>query len=313
MRIYANSMQRTIATARYFAAGMFPIANVDVEYHEEVGTMDPVFFPGFTFVSEKYADAVLEQVAELWNLSELQDNIDLLETVLDYSESPYAQEFPHLNAEDMELHFGLVAEPRMTGTFSTASSAADALKLQYFEEDDDRKAAFGHELSVEDWENIAEITETYGGISSGTPLIAVNTAHPLLKEMYAELTNEGRVFTFLCGHDSNISGILTALDAKPYSLPHTLEKRTPIGGKIVIERWKGLDDGGDYISLKLVYQSLEQLRQRLELDLNNPPVVYALELNGLEANADGLYPYADVLNRFEASIAEYDRMVETYK
>ena len=87
VRVYANSMQRTIATANYFSTGMFPIGNVDVEYHEEVGTMDPVFFPGFTFVSEKYADAVLEQVAALWDLSELQDNIDLLETVLDYSES----------------------------------------------------------------------------------------------------------------------------------------------------------------------------------------------------------------------------------
>ena len=213
----------------------------------------------------------------------------------------------------MELHFDAFDEPRMTGTLSTASSAADALKLQYYEEDDDRKAAFGHELSVKDWEDICEITETYGAILFGTPLVAVNTAHPILKEMYAELTNGERVFTFLCGHDSNITGIITALDVKPHSLPHTLEKRTPIGSKIVFERWKSLDDGRDYISLKQVYQSLEQRRQRQELDLNNLPIVYALELNGLESNADGLYPYEDILNRFETSIAEYDHMVETYK
>lgn len=45
VRFYANSMQRTIATAQYFSSGFLPLANVDVEYHMEIGNMDPVFNP----------------------------------------------------------------------------------------------------------------------------------------------------------------------------------------------------------------------------------------------------------------------------
>ena len=42
--------------------------------------------------------------------------------------------------------------------------------------------------------------------------------------------------TLLVGHDSNIASLLTALDFKPYQL-HDQQERTPIGGKIVFQRW----------------------------------------------------------------------------
>ena len=35
MRFYANSLQRTIATAQYFSSGMLPVANVRIEHHCE--------------------------------------------------------------------------------------------------------------------------------------------------------------------------------------------------------------------------------------------------------------------------------------
>ena len=40
---YANSMQRTVATAKYFSSGMLPVANVKVEYHLPLGNMDHPF------------------------------------------------------------------------------------------------------------------------------------------------------------------------------------------------------------------------------------------------------------------------------
>lgn len=33
MRFYANSRQRTLATAQYFTSGMLPVANVPIEHH----------------------------------------------------------------------------------------------------------------------------------------------------------------------------------------------------------------------------------------------------------------------------------------
>ena len=45
MRFYANSLQRTIATAQYFSSGMLPVANIRIEHHCQVGKMDSVFAP----------------------------------------------------------------------------------------------------------------------------------------------------------------------------------------------------------------------------------------------------------------------------
>ncbi|MCR5705071.1 MAG: histidine-type phosphatase [Eubacterium sp.] len=42
VRIYANSKQRTIATARYFTSGLLPTSKTEVETHMEFDVMDPV-------------------------------------------------------------------------------------------------------------------------------------------------------------------------------------------------------------------------------------------------------------------------------
>ena len=313
VRIYSNSLQRTIATAKYFSSAMFPAANLEVEHHEEIGTMDPVFFPRMTFMSDRYIEAVDRQVAERIDLGALQDNFDLLEEVLDYGDSVFAGTLPHLNAQDLSLIYILNEEPNMNGSLKIANSAADALKLQYYEEPDSYKAAFGHVLSPQDWEKICEITEVYGEVLFGTPLFAVNVANPLLKEMRAELTNDARVFSFLCGHDSSIMSVLTSLRVKPYFLPNSLEKKTPIGGKVVFEKWRDLADDQEYVRVSYVYQSLDQLHERTTLDLNHPPMRYTLEFDGMETNADGLYRYEDILERFETAIGDYDRMVAEYE
>ena len=111
------------------------------------------------------------------------------------------------------------------GSLKTACSVSDALVLQYYEEADPIKAAFGYALSAEYWESIAEIKDVYGDVLFTAPLIAANVAHPLLEELEAELGAEGRRFSFLCGHDSNVGSVLAALGAEAYELPGAIEAR----------------------------------------------------------------------------------------
>lgn len=122
--------------------------------------------------------------------------------------------------------------------------------------------------------------------------------------MYDELLSPDRKFTFLVGHDSNLSSVATALGVEEYELPEAIEKKTPIGSKIVIEKFTG-PDGKEYADLNIVYQTVEQLQNMSLLDLDNPPMVYPLSLKGLEKNADGLYPMSGVLAAFEKAIAAY--------
>ncbi|MBQ7528583.1 glucose-1-phosphatase [bacterium] len=315
-RFYANSMQRTIATAQYFSSGMLPVANVKVEHKFAPSTMDPVFNPQLTYVGEPFRQEALKQINNFGGNRglegigrDLQSSFDVLEKVLDLKDSPMGREegLKHFRSDDLEIILNLNKEPAMKGSLKFANSASDALILQYYEESNPVKAAFGEKLSARQWEKVARVKDVYGDVLFSAPLVAVNVAHPLLKVMSEELAAPERKFTFLCGHDSNICSVLAALRAEDYSLPKTIEKKTPIGSKLVIEKWAN-KDGVEYARLNLVYQSTQQLRSCELLSLENPPLSFPIKLKGLKANADGLYLLSDLQSRFQESIEAYDRL-----
>ena len=317
VRFYSNSKQRTIATAEYFKAGLLPTANLQqVEYKVAFDEMDPVFKPQITFLNDAYAEDVEAQIEELYedDFREIADNFELLSDVIDLEESEAYQsgEVTGFSTDDFDLVLDLNKEPGMSGSFKTACSISDALVLQYYEEADAKAAAFGHELTQDQWGEISEIKDLYIDVLFSTPLLAYNVEHPILQEIRKELMTEGREFTFLCGHDSNISGILSCLHVSDYSLPDTIESTTPIGVKIVFGRWRA-PDGKEVMSVDLVYSSAEQLRSLSLMDIENPPCVVPLQLEGLEKNEDGLYDAEAVLERLDEAIGEYDRIMEKYE
>ena len=317
MRFYANSMQRTIATAQYFSSGMLPVANVKIEHHYDLNTMDPVFTPQLTVVSEDYCARARQQIADIFGNGSLKgvgvkmaDNYALLENVLDVEQSTAWQAggFTGFKTNDTEIILELNKEPGMGGSLKTACSASDALVLQYYEEPDEQKAAFNHDLTRADWEKISAVKDYYGDVLFTAPLVAVNVAHPLLQTILNELRTEGRQFTFLCGHDSNLGSVLAALGLTEYKLPEAIESKTPIGSKLVFEKWLGAD-GKEYVAMNLVYQSVDQLRQKPLLMLENRPMVFPISLEGLMANRDGLYLLSDLEARFEECIAAYYQLL----
>ncbi len=319
-RFYANAKQRTQATARYFSAGLLPVSVVPIEMHVAYDTMDETFTPKLRFVSDAYTEAALEEIAEMGGengiagFSErLKDAIALLMDITDMEESEAYQSGKYgdlLNGETV-ITLEQDKEPGMSGPVKTATSVADALKFQYYEEADELKAAFGHELTREDWQAICGIVETYGAMLFTAPLIAVNAAHPLLQEIKNEMEQEGRIFSFLCGHDSNLASVLAALNAEDYTLPDTLEPKTPIGGKLVFERY--LDANGEaWYKIEMIYQSTEQLRNCTPLSLENPPMRIPLALKGVPVNTDGFIAEKDLLDRFQEAIDAYDLLPEEY-
>lgn len=307
IRFYANSMQRTIATAQYFSSGMLPVANVQIEHKYLPSRMDAVFTPQITHLDdtfEKTARTEIENMGGTGGLSALCKTLlpayAVLEKTLDFEKSAYAREndFYHFLYDDTEIILKENNEPGMKGSLKTATSASDALVLQYYEEPDEKKAAFGHTLSERDWELIASIKDVYGDVLFTAPSVAKQAAGPLVSVIKEELTTRGRKFSFLCGHDSNIASVLAALKTETYDLPCAIEKKTPIGSKVVISVWKD-KTGAEFADLTLVYQTVSQLRSCELLTLENPPAVYALSLTGLSKNTDALYPLSDVIQRCE--------------
>ena len=315
VRFYANSKQRTIATAQYFSSGFLPVANALIEHHVEYDTMDPVFLPGLTFASDAYREYAEAEIRAQFTdkINDLSDNYALITDVIDMVDSN-GYKNGSVNAfrtDDTEIILNAGAEPAMKGSLKTACSVADALVLQYYEEPDEIKAAFGHQLSFDDWKKISEIKDLYNDVLFTSPLVSANVAHPLLQEIRNEMEADGRLFTFLCGHDSNVGSVLAALGVEDYELPNSIELKTPIGCKLVFTKWSDAE-GKDYWGVDLVYLNPDQLRTMPLLGLDNGPMIFPISFDGLEPNQAGLYNEADLFDRFDQAIAAYDTIVETY-
>jgi glucose-1-phosphatase len=79
---------------------------------------------------------------------------------------------------------------------------------------------------------------------------------------------------------------------------------TPIGSKLVFEKWS--DGTDEYVAINLVYQAVDQLQGRTLLSLDVPPMVKPITVKGLTANSDGLYRLSDLDARFAEAIGEYE-------
>lgn len=320
VNVYANSMQRCIATANYFKTALFPVGDVKVNHRFVPSKMDPVFFPRLTKTSKSFKAQALKEIAAMGGKKgivgineNLKEGYEITAKVLDLKDSPACKQdnlcaFDNYNTQII-LEKG--DEPRMKGSLKDANTCSDALILQYYEEPDAKKAAFGHNITLTDWTKIAKIKDVYGDVLFASPTVAVNVAHPLLVYLYDELSDKDRKLSFLCGHDSNIASVTAALEVEPYDLPNSIEKKTPIGCKLVFEKFEG-KDGQMYCDINLTYQSTDQLRNIAMLSLNNPPQIFPISLKGLQKNADGLYLLNDVKARFMKAIRAYDKIEDEF-
>lgn len=311
IRFYANAKQRTIATSQYFSSGFLPVANVRIETNQEYDKMDPVFTPQLTFVNDDYRKDAEAEMKKL--IPDLTEEYALLSNVIDYTESDGYKngELSDFVNNDIEFVLEENAEPGMKGSLKTATSLSDALVLQYYEEEDPKEAAFGHDLTFDEWKSISRIKDAYVDILFTAPSICINIAHPLLEVIDSELERSDRKFTFLCGHDSNIGSVLASLGVTDYTLSNAIESKTPIGSKLVFEKWADAD-GKEFIRMRLVYQSTEQLRSTPLLTLDNPPVSYVFTIDELKANEDGLYSYDEFNDFLDEKIAAYDKLKAQY-
>ena len=305
---YANSRQRTFATAKYFSAGFLPFANVEIQHKYFEDKMDPVFTPKFTKMNAKYRQQVLDEMQTIhggpqaW-MKSVQPTLTLMEDILDMAHSPAAKnDTTHFRFDDTQFVLEKGDEPKMKGGYKLANSVADALVLQCYESES--MTTFGHELSEKQWRDICAVKEVYDALLFTTHSAAVNLAYPLVSRIREELHHVGRKFTFLCGHDSNLASIGAALGFCYPETEQALELHTPIGSKLVFEKWS--DGTEEYVAINLVYQRVSQLQNRTLLSTDVPPMVMPVTIEGLTPNSDGLYRLSDLDARMAQAMAEYD-------
>ncbi|HBE5110245.1 TPA: bifunctional glucose-1-phosphatase/inositol phosphatase [Escherichia coli] len=281
---YANSLQRTVATAQFFITGAFPGCDIPVHHQEKMGTMDPTFNPVITDDSAAFSEQAVAAMEKELSKLQLTDSYQLLEKIVNYKDSPACKEKQQCSLVDGKNTFSAKyqQEPGVSGPLKVGNSLVDAFTLQYYEGFPMDQVAWGEIKSDQQWKVLSKLKNGYQDSLFTSPEVARNVAKPLVsyidKALVTDRTSAPKI-TVLVGHDSNIASLLTALDFKPYQL-HDQNERTPIGGKIVFQRWHDSKANRDLMKIEYVYQSAEQLRNADALTLQAPAQRVTLELSG---------------------------------
>jgi Histidine acid phosphatase. len=300
--IYTNSLQRTIATGQYFAVGAFPGCLVPIIHKEKIGTMDPVFFPVIRDDSPEFKKAAIDsmnQIAGPDGIAGLNKQLDKaykdMSNAINYKKSKNCLTDKQCDfvSPPTELIIEKGKEPGITGPLRTGTSIADAFILQYYEGSPLKEVAWGHIKSNQQFEQLVAIKEHYNTLLFGSPVVAKHIAANLINYINGAFSDSDNniKFTFLTGHDSNVASLFSAMQIKPYKLPDQFET-TPIGGKIVFQKWRDNHSGEQLIKIEYFYQSTDQIRNLKQLNRNNPPHKVVLEMENCPINKMGFCSFS---------------------
>ena len=290
--VYANSLQRTVATAQFFVNGAFPGCDIAVTHQDAMGSMDPVFNPVITDDSEEFnKKALAAMTAENEKLA-LKPALQQLDKIVDYKSAPACNNKKQCDLSSGDNVFSAEngKEPNVSGPLKVGNSLMDAFTLQYYEGFPLEQVAWGQIKTPEQWKALSAIKNGYQDALFTSPEVAREVAAPLVDYIRSQLVDQDKAnapkITLMVGHDSNIASLLSALQVKPYELPGTWEN-TPIGGQLVFERWHDAKNNKDLLKLEYVYQTADQLRDGEVLSLKNPPKRVTLQLEGCPTDGNG--------------------------
>ncbi len=327
----ASPKQRTVQTSEAFAAGLLAGAGVEVHYKGAKdfsdGYLDPEFLPLFDYTTapdfdwDAFRAEALREMDEMAARVDWDESYSFMENALAFKTSVYAREAGKEHF-DKSVSFrvekltpaGKPAEPDVAAgcDLLLANRASDAFVLQYYEQDDYalKKYKLTENLNYADFQRLAAIKDVEVDLVFTAPIVAVNISHNMLRMIKREMEAPGRKLTFMCAHDSSVASLLAALRVKPYQLDATtaIERKTPIGVKIVIEKWA--EGREHYAKVYLAYYSTAQMRS------GNPAELVGeagrlqrqpLSFEGLSPAANGMYRYEDLMAHIDRTLALYDK------
>ncbi|MFQ1053506.1 bifunctional glucose-1-phosphatase/inositol phosphatase [Gilliamella apicola] len=299
--IYTNSLQRTIATGQYFTVGAFPGCIVPIIHKEKLGTMDPVFFPVISDDNPEFKQAAITSINQTAHAKgieglnqKLNNTYQDLSNIINYTQSTNCLADKQCDFTDLPTKIIIEKgkEPGITGPLRTGTSIADAFILQYYEGAPLQDIAWGKIKNNKQFEQLVAIKEYYNTVLFGSPVIAKQVAANLINYINQTFSEKNHTkFTFLVGHDSNVASLFSALKIKSYTLPDQFET-TPIGGKIVFQKWRDNHSGEALMKIEYFYQSTDQIRNLTQLNRNNPPHKVTLAMENCPTNTMGFCSFS---------------------
>lgn len=294
--VYANAPERTRKTAEHFVRSAFKKCNITIHFMKNV-SMDPLFLPIFHKPnnSENIEDFICKEMQGRLDSIQFEDAYVRLNTILDLKNSNLCKQEGKcdLTKEHSVINIKYSKEPEIVGALKMASDVTDGLLMAYYDGVELNKIGWG-EMVPEDWKLVGKVVQENINARLNHTLLARHVAKPLLNYIKKEFLDGKHKFTLLVGHDSNIYSVLSSIDIKSYDLDSQIEK-SPIGGKIVFEKWLDEKNNRNFLKIKFVYLTTDQLRSGVRITEQNPPRSVILEMQNCTIDNRGYCPFENFL------------------
>lgn len=171
--------------------------------------------------------------------------------------------------------------------------------LQDYEGFPKEQVAWGKIKTSNDWQTLAKLRNNYIEAAYNQPIVVKNIIKPMLtyldQKLPQTLSDNDSKITLIVGHDTTVGPIINALGFDEYTLPGQYEK-TPIGGKLIFERWVNKSSKEQFVKIEYIYQSTKQMRELESLTLNNPPQHVTLKLKNCKTDTKGFCEWDNFKN-----------------
>jgi 4-phytase/acid phosphatase len=301
---WANTDQRTIASARALAEGFAPGCRIDVG-HLPQGSEDPLFHP-------------IEAGATAWNAT------DSVDSITRSTGGPNKLTGAHIDALSAfakvmgcgtqhdpawchpdHWHGELTISPdtkhvQLTGPIATTSGTAEAILMAYAEGRPMRDVGWGRVTAMQ-LQQLSQLHALLFDVYARPDYMAERVA-AVMSQRIIHLLQDAHAPTLsvLVGSDNNIVALASVLGLH-FQMPGYAKDDPPIGGALGIELWRSRVDGKRYVRVIYQAQSLAQLRA---LDGQRAaPAFVTLHLVGCADDDAGRCPLKAVIPTLEKAAA----------
>lgn len=304
--VHTDVEQRTLLSGSALLFGMIPHCGFKIHHQNNLKRVDPLFHPVESGIcalnKEKALNAIEEKLGAPLQTLNRRYSIPLAQMakILRFDASPYCKKMHKMQKScdfasflSNKLEINNKGRILLRGPLSLSSTLSEIFLLQNSQGMPD---VAWHRLKGEaNWQSLLSLHNAQFDLVAKTFYLSRHEGTPLLEEIGAVLTHQTKKqsllsplpipadnrVVFLVGHDGNIANIAGMLGLHWQLLQQP--DNTPPGGGLVFELWQNKNNHLYYVSIKMFYQTMAQLRNMENLDLTaNPAGMMSISIPGCD-------------------------------
>jgi len=198
---------------------------------------------------------------------------------------------------------------KLEGPLGTASTLTESLYLEYAQGMPREQVGWGRADAPNQLAGIMGLHTIETDLMRRTPYLAGHNAAGLAQSVVDDVDGRpglpgqgaaGAKLVIIAGHDTNLSNLAGVLGVD-WALKDQPDNTPPDAG-LVFEVWRAPTNGARFVRVRLVYQTLSQLRDETSLDAGHPPGQLSLRLPNCEGGPGATCPASDFAARVRAAI-----------